>query len=169
MTKGANENTPVITFAARSGTGKTTFLEKLIPELKAQGLTLAVIKHDAHRFEIDYPGKDTYRMSQAGADIVAISSGEKLALIEKRSQELELDAVIARLPKVDLILTEGYKQNSYPKIEIYRKAAGHEGLLCDESELLAVFTDQALQTSAPCYGLNDTASAVTLIMNYLNR
>ena len=116
------ELVPVITFVGKSGTGKTTFLEQLIPVLKAQGLRIAVLKHDAHHFEMDRPGKDTYRFTAAGADVVTISNAEKFAMIEQPPEELTLRDIITRLPQVDLVLTEGYKKSRYPKIEIHRAA-----------------------------------------------
>ena len=86
---------PIITFVGKSGTGKTTLLEQLIPMLKARGLRLAVLKHDAHHFEMDKPGKDTYRFTAAGADVVTISNAEKFAMIEQPEQELSLRDIIS--------------------------------------------------------------------------
>lgn len=99
---------------------RSTFLEKLIPVLKARGLRLAVLKHDAHRFEMDKPGKDTYRFTAAGADVVTISGTDQICADRTAPAELSLEEIITRLPEVDLVLTEGYKQNPYPKIEIHR-------------------------------------------------
>ena len=155
--------TPVITFVGLSGTGKTTFLEKLIPVLKARGLRLAVIKHDAHHFEMDRPGKDTYRFSQAGADVVAISSREQAAILEKPPSELSLEDLIDRLPSVDLILTEGYKKSRYPKVEIHR-AELDRPLLTPAEELLCVMTDEPLDTPVPQRPLEDAAGCADLIM-----
>lgn len=133
---------PIITFVGKSGTGKTTLLEQLIPMLKARGLRLAVLKHDAHHFEMDKPGKDTYRFTAAGADVVTISNAEKFAMIEQPPEELSLRDIISRLPQVDLVLTEGYKKSRYPKIEIHR-AELHRPLLADPNELLAHFNRRA--------------------------
>ena len=85
-----NNNKPVITIVGKSGSGKTTLLEKIIQQLKKDEIRIAVINHDAHRFEMDRPGKDTWRMAQAGADVVAISSSEKVAMIEKVNKEKAL-------------------------------------------------------------------------------
>jgi molybdopterin-guanine dinucleotide biosynthesis protein B len=151
-----------------SGTGKTTYLEKLIPYLKAQGIRLGMVKHDAHRIEMDKPGKDTYRFTQAGADAIIISSPQKVALIEQPPQELTLDQVISRLPPVDLILTEGYKSIPNPKIEIHRKALGRP-LLTPPEQLLAVCTDEPLSLSVPQFDLDDVAPCGDFILQWLEK
>lgn len=162
------ETTPIITFVGKSGTGKTTFLEKLIPALKRRGLRLAVLKHDAHHFEMDKPGKDTYRFTAAGADVVTISNSEKFALIEQPPAELTLTEIISRLPQVDLVLTEGYKKNPYPKIEIHR-ACLNRPLLSPEAQLLAVVTDEPLPLRVPQLSLEDVSGCADVIMAYLAR
>lgn len=162
----ASLSTPVITFVGKSGTGKTTFLEKLIPILKERGYTLALIKHDAHHFDMDKPGKDTYRFTKAGADIVAISSPQQFAMIEHPASELSLDEVISHLPQADLILTEGYKRNSYPKIELHR-AVLCRPILSDNSELLAIMTDEPLPNPVPQLALDDIKGCADLIERYL--
>jgi len=159
---------PVITFVGLSGTGKTTFLEKLIPELKRRGLRLAVLKHDVHHFEMDKPGKDTYRFTAAGADVVAISGREQFAMIETPESELTLREILTRLPEVDLVLTEGYKRNSYPKIEIHRAALGRP-LLSSPEELLAVMTDESLDLSVPQLSLEDVSGCADRIEAHLSR
>ena len=147
------DSVPVITFVGKSGTGKTTFLEKLIPVLKANGLRLAVLKHDAHHFEMDKPGKDTYRFTAAGADVVTISNREKFALIERPQEELTLREIISRLPQVDLVLTEGYKKSHYPKIEIHR-AVLQRPLIAPPEQLLAIMTDEPLDVPVCHFGLS---------------
>ena len=156
---------PIITFVGKSGTGKTTLLEQLIPMLKARGLRLAVLKHDAHHFEMDKPGKDTYRFTAAGADVVTISNAEKFAMIEQPPEELSLRDIISRLPQVDLVLTEGYKKSRYPKIEIHR-AALHRPLLADPDELLAILTDEPVDSPAPRLALSDLIGCVQVILQY---
>lgn len=162
-----NLNTPVITFVAKSGSGKTTLLEKVIQSLKTKGYKLAVIKHDAHRFDMDKPGKDTWRMSQAGADIVAISSPEKVAIIEKVEEERTLDEVIATLSKVDIILTEGFKRSDKPKIEVSRSEVNTE-LLCEPHELLAIASDISWDVGVPCHHIDDVEGVVSEIIKYVN-
>ena len=144
---------PIITFVGKSGTGKTTLLEQLIPMLKARGLRLAVLKHDAHHFEMDKPGKDTF------------SNAEKFAMIEQPPEELSLRDIISRLPQVDLVLTEGYKKSRYPKIEIHR-AELHRPLLADPDELLAILTDEPVDSPAPQLALSDLNGCVQVILQY---
>ena len=160
------DTVPVITFVGKSGTGKTTFLEKLIPLLKDKGLRLAVLKHDAHPFEMDKPGKDTYRFTAAGADVVTISNQEKFAMIEQPQEELTLREIISRLPQVDLVLTEGYKKSSYPKIEIHR-AVLQQPLLAPPEQLLAIMTDKPLDVSVRQLPLEDIAGCASLIETYI--
>lgn len=160
------KNVPIITFVGLSGTGKTTFLEKLIPVLKARGYRLAVIKHDAHHFEMDKPGKDTWRFTRAGADVVAISNREKCAILERPPAELSLEELVERLPEVDLVLTEGYKYGSHPKIEIHR-AALDRPLLTPAARLLCVMTDEPLAVDAPQLDLEDAAGCADRIEAYL--
>ena len=145
-------NIPVVAFAAYSGTGKTTLIEKLILELKARGLRLAVIKHDGHKFEIDHEGKDSWRFAQAGADITMISSAEKTAYIEKG--DLSLEQLLGMVHGVDLILVEGYKNKDLPQIGIARKETG-KGFTADISRFIALVTDLDVETDIPCFGLED--------------
>ena len=163
--RGIHAATPVITFVGLSGTGKTTYLERLIPLLKARGLRLAVVKHDAHQFEMDKPGKDTWRFAQAGADVVAISSSTQAAILERPERELTLDEVISRLPPADLILTEGYKTEDNPKIELHRKEL-ERPLLTPQKRLLAVVTDEQLEVAAPQLSFDDLEGCVNVILDY---
>lgn len=163
-----NLYTPVISFVAKSGSGKTTLLEKVISIIKSKGYKLAVVKHDAHQFEMDHPGKDTWKMSQAGADVVAISSPEKVAIIEKVQVEKTLDEVIDTLPEVDIILTEGFKRNSKPKIEVSRSDVSRE-LLCEPEELLAIASDISWEIGVPCYSINDAEGVANVVIEYARR
>lgn len=157
---------PVIAFAAYSGTGKTTVIEKIVRELKSRGLHLAVIKHDGHRFEIDHEGKDSWRFSHAGADITIISSAEKTAYIEQR--ELSLQQLIDMVHDVDLILVEGYKNENLPQIGIARKATG-KGFTADLSRFIALVTDMDdIDTTQPCFGLEDIQEITDFIMDCVN-
>ena len=162
-----NNNKPVITIVGKSGSGKTTLLEKIIQQLKKDEIRIAVIKHDAHRFEMDRPGKDTWRMAQAGADVVAISSSEKVAMIEKVNKEKSLDEVIALLPDVDIVLTEGYKRDDNPKIEVYRPEV-HKERLCSSHELLAIVSDvECEDLKVPRYCFDDIEGLVSEIKRYV--
>lgn len=152
---------PVIAFAAYSGTGKTTLIEKLIIALRAKGLRLAVIKHDGHSFEIDHEGKDSWRFMQAGADMTIISSAEKTACIDRRGSMLE--QLLGMVHDVDLIFVEGYKNENLPQIGIARKETG-KGFTADISRYIAVITDMEVTTGVPCFGLDDIAGITQFIM-----
>lgn len=158
----------VISVVAKSGSGKTTLLEKVIRILKEKNIKLAVIKHDAHSFEMDKPGKDTWRHAQAGADIIAISSPEKFAMIEKRERELTLDEIVDRIEGVDLIITEGFKRQNKPKIEVFRSTA-HSTLLCEPQELIAIASDIPWDIGVPCYHIDDATGIAEEIINFMNK
>lgn len=145
---------PVIGFSAYSGVGKTTLIEKIIRILKQQGYRIAVIKHDAHGIEMDREGKDSWRFSQAGADMTLVSSGEKTAVIEQRERTFAQN--LSMIHDVDLILVEGYKQEQIPRIGICRKASG-KGLPHAAEQYIAVVTDDAAQFSGtvPIFALED--------------
>ena len=153
---------PIISVVGKSGVGKTTFLEKLIAELKRRGLRVAVIKHDVHGFQIDRPGKDSWRLAQAGSDSVVIASAKKLALIKRLEGEMALGEIAAFLTDVDIILTEGYKRGDAPKIEVSRRGRGGE-LLCTPDELVAIVSDQLFDLDVPQFGLDDTVGIVDLL------
>jgi molybdopterin-guanine dinucleotide biosynthesis protein MobB len=157
--------TPVISVVGKSDMGKTTLLERLIPELKSRGYRIAVIKHDAHSFEIDHPGKDTWRHAKAGADVVVISSPAKVAMICKVKEEKKLDEVVAMIQDVDLIITEGYKRGNKPKIEVFRKAKGEKELLCQPEELIAIASDTSFDIGVPVFSLDDVSGIALLIEN----
>ena len=142
---------PVFSFVAFSGTGKTTFLEKLIPELKARGLRVAVYKHDAHEFEIDKKGKDSWRFTAAGADVTVISSSTKAAVMENRYMSPE--ELVAGLHDVDIIITEGYKAGPWPKIAMRRRESGNDFPIPPE-ECIAVITDEPEPRAKRSFGLH---------------
>lgn len=145
---------PVYSVVAYSGTGKTTLLEKLIPELRKLGLRVAVLKHDAHDFEIDREGKDSYRFTAAGADVTALASGRKAVVMENRPVEPEV--LLGMIRDVDLILTEGFKFGDWKKILVARAAAG-TGFAVEPDQCFAVASDMAVETAAPVFGLDDAA------------
>lgn len=147
---------PILSIVGKSNSGKTTLIEKLVAELKSRGWKIGTVKHDVHGFDIDIPGKDSYRHRAAGADSVIISSPQKLALVKSVPQELTLDQLAKQyFSDVDLILTEGYKREDKPKIEIHRRAVNPE-LLCGPGDnLLAVASDTKWEAGVPCFDLND--------------
>jgi molybdopterin-guanine dinucleotide biosynthesis protein B len=156
---------PVISFVGNSGVGKTTFLEKLVAALKRRGLRVAAIKHDVHEFEIDYPGKDSWRLTQAGSDIVILSSEDKLALVERPARERSLEELVRMVEdRVDLVLTEGYRGASALKVEVSRAAHSHQ-LTSRLDDLLAIVTDVRFDYAVPQFGL-DAAEGVADFLTY---
>jgi molybdopterin-guanine dinucleotide biosynthesis protein B len=154
---------PIVCVVGKSDAGKTTFLEKLLRELKLRKIRVGTIKHDAHGFDIDKPGKDTWRHAQAGADAVLISSPDKFALIKKVEEEMSLDRVAELIPDMDIIITEGYKRSDKPKIEINRTVHSRE-LLCGAEELIALVSDARWDMGVPLFGLEDAAGVAELLI-----
>ena len=153
---------PIVSIVGQSDAGKTTLIEKLIPELKRRGYHVATIKHDAHQFEIDHPGKDSYRHFHAGADWTVIGSPAKLASLRRLERELTLDEIAATITGMDIILTEGFKREAKLRIEVSRRAHTTE-LISDPAELLAVAADYPIEIGVPVLDLNDAAAIVDLI------
>jgi molybdopterin-guanine dinucleotide biosynthesis protein B len=154
---------PIVCFVGKSNSGKTTFLEKLIPELTARSYRIGLLKHDIHGFELDQPGKDSYRLRRAGAWRVAISSPEQFAVIGQVEGELPPEELAARyLGDVDIVLAEGYRRSHLPKIEVCRAERSRE-LLCAPEELLAVVSDLRFEVPGPQFDLDDTAGVAGLL------
>lgn len=154
---------PVISFVGNSGVGKTTFLEKLIPVFKGRGYRVAAVKHDVHRFEVDYPGKDSWRLTQAGGDVVVLASAEKLAMIERLDEERSLAELVAMIEdRVDLVLTEGYRGASASKIEVSRRVCGSR-LTARLDDVIALVTDQPFSLPVPSFGLEDATAVVDFL------
>ena len=157
-----------VSFVAKSGTGKTTLLEKVIARLKERGYRVGVVKHDAHRFDIDHPGKDSHRLASAGADIMMISSPEKLALVKTHaaSPPTLAEILATYFADVDIVLTEGFKHGSLPKIELHRKERSAT-LICRGTEndptLMAVASNEPLKLDVPVLDLNDTGAVADFI------
>ena len=146
----------IVSIVGRSGVGKTTYIEALLPELASRGLRVAVVKHDAGGLEMDRPGKDTWRYARAGAEIVSISGPDRFALIERRERELTLDEVAARLPGTDLILTEGFKREGRNRVELLRRAHSELPVLRTD-DLIAVLADFPVHETLPRFPLDDPA------------
>ncbi len=155
---------PIISIVGKSDSGKTTLIEKLLPELTRRGYRVATVKHDMHGFEVDREGKDSWRHKQAGAHTVVISSPQKVALIRDVEKDLTLSEIRWRwIQDVDLILSEGYKTDIQPKIEVFRKEK-HKKLLCTKKDnLIAVVSNQKFRVGVPCFGLEDTRGLANFI------
>jgi molybdopterin-guanine dinucleotide biosynthesis adapter protein len=136
----------IIGLAGWSGSGKTTLLARVIPVLKARGLSISTVKHAHHGFDIDIPGKDSHTHRQAGASEVFVSSSGRWAHIHelRGEEEPKLREILARLAPVDLVVVEGYKRHSHPKLEVYRTAVGKPLLHPDDNCIVAVASDAAV-------------------------
>lgn len=167
-----NAKVPILGFAAYSGTGKTTLLSELIPILKKAGnLRIGVIKHSHHSFEIDSPGKDSYRLREAGAAPVMLVSIYRRAIITDfdAPKEPRLDEQLAYFDQsaVDLILVEGFKRESFPKIELHRPALGKPLLYPNDSSIIAVASDALLPLPPhlPLLDLNRPSAVADFILD----
>jgi molybdopterin-guanine dinucleotide biosynthesis adapter protein len=163
-----------VVFAGYSGSGKTTLVEQLIPLLKQRGQRVSVVKHAHHRFDIDQPGKDSWRHRQAGAYEVVIASDLRLALVREFEQpeRLSVHALIAELsPGVDWVLVEGFKTSDLPKIEVWRAAAQQPVQYPDDPRVVAIATDSPLPspTACPVLDLNNPTAVVDWLQQYAGR
>lgn len=147
----------IISIVGKSGSGKTTFIEKLVPVLKSRGYRVGTIKHTHHRIDMDKKGKDSWRHRQAGADATILASPNAVAILKNEECD-SLDNLEHHLRDMDIILTEGYKRENRPKIEIIR-AATNKGPIFEKSgnpsNLIAAVTDLGLETDVPVFGLEE--------------
>lgn len=163
---------PLLAIAAWSGTGKTTLLKKLIPELCAQGIRPGLIKHTHHDMDVDKPGKDSYELRKAGAAQTLVASQQRWALMTETPEEEELDLawLVSRMDasRLDLVLVEGFKHEAVTKILLFREDAGHDidELVIDE-HTIAMVSDIRLNVGVPVLDLNNLDEIVAFIMKWL--
>ncbi|MGE0225079.1 MAG: molybdopterin-guanine dinucleotide biosynthesis protein B [Acetobacteraceae bacterium] len=152
-----------------SGSGKTTLLVELLHRLSADGLRVSTVKHAHHGFDMDRPGKDSFRHREAGAHEVLVASGTRWALLhEHDGPEPSLSALLQRLDPVDLVLVEGYKAHPYPKLEVHRPALGKPPIWDHEAEVVAVASDAALDVGPRVLlPLNDPGAIVSWLYGHL--
>ncbi len=155
---------PIISIVGRSGSGKTTLIVKVVSELRKRGYSVGVLKHDAHGFEIDRAGKDSWRHKKAGAGTVALSSPEKFAVIKDVAMEWPPERIIySYLSDADIVITEGYKKSDFPKIEVIRKANSKERVAAGDKTLMALVTDMKIKGKIPVYDLDDFKGVADII------
>jgi molybdopterin-guanine dinucleotide biosynthesis protein MobB len=153
----------IISFVGKSGSGKTTLLEKVITELKRRGYKIAIIKHSHHKNDLDTAEKDTWRFTKAGTEVSAINSLDNLAIYRKMDSFFEPHDIANYINlDYDIMLTEGFKGSSYPKIEVHRSEQGKE-LLTDSKLLLAVVTDEPLDIDVPQFSREDVSGIADII------
>ena len=157
----------VIGIAGWSGAGKTTLLAKLIPRLIARGVRVSTVKHAHHAFDVDQPGKDSHTHRMAGATEVLVSSANRWALVHelRGAEEPSLAALLAKLAPVDLVIVEGFKHGSHPKLEVYRAAVGKPLLHPDDPHIVALASDAPMAGArVPVVALDDVDAVVDLVL-----
>ncbi|MFO7971461.1 MAG: molybdopterin-guanine dinucleotide biosynthesis protein B [Desulfobacterales bacterium] len=158
---------PIISVVGKSKSGKTTLIEKLIPELKNRGYRIGTIKHTHHDFELDTKGKDSWRHKAAGADTVVIASREKIVMV-KDENSAGSERIGKYFDDVDLVITEGFKKENRPKIELYRSHKNTLPLCQNDNTVIALVTDTDIRVNVPVFGLEEIKSLADLIeKNYL--
>lgn len=158
--------TPVFCFVAYSNTGKTTYIERLIAELSRRGVRVGAIKHDAHEFEIDKKGKDSWRFGQAGAKVVAVASASKCAMMEYRP--VPLSGILERMQNVDVIIAEGWHAELGNRVAVYRSDSGNPIKLPPE-ECAAVISDVPMETGGtPLFPLDDVSPFADFVISKLD-
>ena len=142
-------------FTGSSGSGKTTLITLLLPRLRDCGLRVSAMKHAHHGFDIDRPGKDSFKFREAGAEEVMLVADGRWALLREEPEELPLAALAARMAPVDLVLVEGFKRAAIPRIEVYRPSLGKAPYFPGDSGIVAVVCDEVVETNGlPCLPLN---------------
>jgi molybdopterin-guanine dinucleotide biosynthesis protein B len=156
-------------FAGWSGSGKTTLIEKLIPRFAGAGLRVSLIKHAHHTFDVDQPGKDSYRHRHAGAAEVLVTSSRRWVLMHelRGAHEPSFEEQVKRISPCDLLLVEGFKFASIPKLEVWRAATGEALLHPNDSHIVAVAADSKLDTRLPVLDLNDDARIAAFVLDHL--
>ncbi|MET4045545.1 molybdopterin-guanine dinucleotide biosynthesis protein B [Bradyrhizobium sp. RT6a] len=156
----------VIGLAGWSGAGKTTLLTRLIPHFNALGLRVSVIKHAHHRFDVDVPGKDSWRHREAGAAEVLVASSNRWALMHelRGAMEPRLPELLSKLSAVDLVVVEGFKREPHRKIEVHRAANDKPLLFPDDPGIFGIAADVAIETRLPTVHLDDIAAAAELLL-----
>ena len=159
----------IIAFAGYSGSGKTTLIEKVIPCLVLGGHRVSLLKHAHHEFDIDQPGKDSYRHRHAGASEVLVSSSQRWAIMHelRGAPEPSLEAQLGHLSPCDVVIVEGWKNHAMPKIEVHRKLNDKPLLFPDDRNVVAIATDEPLATALPQFDLDDAESVAQFVMTHL--
>jgi len=156
--------TQIISIVGRSESGKTTLIEKLIPEIKKRGYRVGTIKHAHHGFDIDKEGKDSWRHKAAGAETVLVSSPGKIAMLKDKRNDT-LNDLKRYFDDMDIVITEGYKRENTPKIEVFRTSRHNRPVCLNDDNLIALVTDSDMATNVPKFALDEIEKLVDFIEN----
>jgi len=159
---------PIVSVVGYSGSGKTTFIVKLVPELTRRGIRVGTIKHDVHGFQMDKPGKDSWRHKQSGAVMTVISSPVQIGMVRDVDHDHGLDELLPLFTGMDLVVTEGYKRGDKPKLEIFRSDMQAEPLCTGDENLLALITDANVDAGVPCFTTSDARRVAEFLIQHFN-
>jgi molybdopterin-guanine dinucleotide biosynthesis protein B len=162
------QSPPVVSVVGYSGSGKTTLLEKLISGLKDRGYSVGTIKHDVHGFEMDRPGKDSWRHKKAGASVTVISSPYQIGMVRDVDHDHRPEELMALLPDMDIILTEGYKKENLPKLEVFRSEVHRASLFKGDKTLLALISEDPIDLGVPRFSTGEGQRVVDFLVEYFN-
>lgn len=154
---------PILSIVGKSDSGKTTLIEKIIPALKQKGYRVGIVKHAHHGFELDQAGKDSWRHQKAGADTVMVASPGQIAMVKRFSSE-RLDDLAPFFSDMDILISEGFKRDRAPKIEVFRKARHAQPACLTDDMLMAIVSDSPLDVSVPCFALDDVDGIADFIV-----
>jgi len=158
----------VISIVGPSDSGKTTLIEKLIPELIRMGLRVGTVKHGSHGSEIDRPGKDSWRHIQAGSITTILSSPTHIGLVKKVDHDYTLDELLPLFSNTDIVLAEGYKRDNKPKIVVFRSDLKEKPLDIDDNDLIAYVSDTRIETKKPIFKTEDVKDLAGFLVDYFN-
>jgi len=165
------KNRHIISFVARSSnSGKTTLIEKIVTILKARGLRVAVVKHTSSGFDLDKPGKDSWRFQRAGADTVVLAGPGQVALIKRVGQQPSRHELEQLAGDVDIVIYEGFKDDAENKIEVFRQGVSGDLPLCmQDTSFLSLVSDKPFAVSIPCFELNDAPGVADFIVTRMGQ
>lgn len=149
--------------------GKTGVMERLVAAISDRGFTVSTLKHAHHAFDVDQPGKDSFRHRAAGAQQVLVASSQRWALMTElnAAKEPALETLVSQLALVDLVLVEGWKKDNHPKLEVWRAETGHPLIATDDASVVAVASDSPISVTQPVLDLNDTAALADFVLQYV--
>jgi len=158
----------ILGFIGNSNSGKTTLIEKLLPVFRARGLSVSAIKHAHHGFDMDRPGKDSYRYREAGAGQVLIATAQRWALLTETPRPATFGDLLAQLAPCDLVLVEGFRsEGAFPRVEVRRTTSKEPPLWPADPHVLAIAADHAIETHLPVLDLNDAAKIAAFVASRL--